>query len=103
MVSRCPANTCLRRVIAHIPLESRQPTTMSRREVQRSVMASEFYWHGSTLGAPKVYEPTTNFNAPPTLRGGESSSNKTAEAENSGRSVSYRSTEDGWEVVFDAS
>jgi hypothetical protein len=74
---------------------------MSRRTVQRAVMASEQYWFGGPLGAPKVYDTGTNFNAPPTLRGGESASGGSAIAAGTGRSMRYTSTDDGWEVVFD--
>lgn len=74
---------------------------MSRRDIQRAVMRSEQYWFGGPLGAPKVYDTGTNFNAPPTLRGGETASPGGASAGPTGRTMRYTSTDDGWEVVFD--
>jgi len=65
-------------------------------------MASEYHWFGGPLSAPKVYDTGTNFNAPPTVRGSESQSPGIASPGGTGRSVLYTSTDDGWDLVFDA-
>lgn len=64
-------------------------------------MASENHWFGGPLSAPKVYDTGTNFNAPPTVRGGESLASNSMPQSESGRRVLYKSTDDGWDIVFD--
>ena len=74
---------------------------MTRRDIQRAVLASEFYWFGSELGAPKAFDSGTNFSAPPILRGSTADDIFSGEPAAAGRSVRYTSTADGWDVVFD--
>jgi hypothetical protein len=75
---------------------------MSRIKTQRSILSAELFWFGGHLGAPKVYDSGTSFNAPPTLRNSGEAGNGDDPGVASTRMVSLRPTDDGgWEILFD--
>jgi hypothetical protein len=78
---------------------------MSRIKTQRAILSAELYWFGGHLGAPKVYDSGTSFNATPTLRNSGDVANEDADegADDHGkRKVSIQPTDDGgWEIHFD--
>lgn len=78
--------------------------SMSGIRAQQAILSAEFFWFGGTLGAPKVYDAGTSFNAAPTLRDSGIAGSGDAQPQLTGdgeREISFSCTSDGWDVTFE--
>lgn len=76
---------------------------MSRLRTQRAILSAELYWFGSQLGAPKVYDGGTSFNAPPALRdsGTVIVEEDQCDADEGRRAIHFVAGPDGYSVTID--
>lgn len=67
---------------------------MDRSTLHRSIIASEYFWYGGVLDAPKVYDPGTHHSAQPQLRGSADAGRRLSGSGSGGAGTEYILTVD---------
>ena len=77
---------------------------LSRLRTQRAILSAELYWFGSQLGAPKVYDAGTSFNASPVVRDSgtlQFDDDHLCGSDEGGRQIHFVAGPDGYSVTLD--